>query len=325
MKNFLIINTSFFGDILLTGPLCRNIKAVFPDSHTVFIANKPFIDAAHHLDGVDEVIAYDKNGQHHGILGAYRFYQQYRHVFAAGFTAAFVIYGNERGIILARLFGAKKVYAENKGLIRLLLSNKNIDYHGKYRVPERNAILLEQYIHAPVKDLPMIYKPPRIAYDDAVQLLEAAGIDNTDKFICICAVSKKIEKDIPVKICAQLIDKFQSTDYKVLFLGAGSRATKYSGQLRELTTHYIDFTNKTSIAQLAAILQLSAALISVDTGTMHLGLAVDIPVTALFYISDDAHIAKWAPGPNLYKANLLKSNECSPDRVFAATLNIIGK
>ncbi len=325
MKKFLVINTSFFGDILLTGPLCRNIKLAFPDSYIVFIANKPFVDAARYLDGVDEAIAYDKNDMHRGISGALRFYKQYKHNFSAGFSAAFVIYGNERGIILSRLFGAEKIYAENNGLIKLLLSNKKINYHGLSRVQERNSILLEQYTNAPVQNLPMLYNPPPDAYESAGQMLESAGLTSNDKFICICTVSKKTEKDMPVRTCAELIDRFHGTDYHVLLLGAGGRAVEYGRQLTKYTAGYIDLINKTSIPQLAAVLKLSAGLISVDTGTMHLGLAVNTPVTALFYISDMNHIEKWGPDPDLYKAVILKSEKCSPNEIFSTALKIIEK
>lgn len=65
------------------------------------------------------------------------FLSEYKEKFKLGFEAAFVIYGNERGIVLAKLFGAKKVYAENKGIINFLLDNpREIDYHSeqKYRL-----------------------------------------------------------------------------------------------------------------------------------------------------------------------------------------------
>ena len=325
MKKFLVINTSFFGDILLTGALCRNIKLAFPDSYIAFIANKPFVDAARYLDGVDEVLAYDKNGVHSGLKGAFRFYQQYKYNFSDGFSAAFVIYGNERGIILSRFFGAEKIYAENNSLIKLLLSNKKINYHGFSRVQERNSILLEQYTHVPVQNLPMLYDPPLDAYESARHMLESAGLTSNDKFICLCTVSKKVEKDMPISTCAELIDRFHGTDYRMLLLGAGGRATEYSQQLKKCTVDYIDMINKTSIPQLAAVLKLSAGLISVDTGTMHLGLAVNTPVTALFYINDAGHIAKWGPDQNIYKAAVLKSEQCSSNEIFNSALKIIEK
>ena len=44
-KIFLIINLSFFGDVLLTNTLCQNIKLSYPDSKIVFLVNKHFYEA----------------------------------------------------------------------------------------------------------------------------------------------------------------------------------------------------------------------------------------------------------------------------------------
>ena len=48
---------------------------------------------------------------------------------------------------------------------------------------------------------------------------------------------------------------------------------------------FINLVDKTTIAQLGALLANCKALISVDTGTMHLGLAVDVPTVCLFLYS----------------------------------------
>ena len=205
MKKFLVINTSFFGDTLLTNPLCRNIKILYPDSHITFIVNKPFVEVATYCDGVDEVVAYDKKGKHHGVKGAWNFYQEYKEKFKLGFEAAFVIYGNERGIVLAKLFGAKKVYAENKGIINFLLDNpREIDYHGKTKVQTKNSILLEQYSKKAIRELPMKFIPPESSYDDIEVLLEGLNIQD-NKLVAICTTSKKKEKDMPLKDCKELI------------------------------------------------------------------------------------------------------------------------
>ena len=53
---------------------------------------------------------------------------------------------------------------------------------------------------------------------------------------------------------------------------------------------FINLVDKTTIAQLGALLANCKALISVDTGTMYLGLAVDVPTVCLFYIHTKTHL-----------------------------------
>lgn len=310
MKKFLVINTSFFGDTLLTNPLCRNIKILYPDSHITFIVNKPFVEVATYCDGVDEVVAYDKKNRHHGIKGAWHFYQEYKEKFKLGFEAAFVIYGNERGIVLAKLFGAKKVYAENKGIINCLLNNpREIDYHGKTKVQTKNSILLEQYSKKAIRELPMKFIPPESSYDDIEVLLEGLNIKDNNKLIAICTTSKKKEKDMPLRDCRDLIQVLKNKGYTLLLLGAGNVAKEYGEELSKIAKDdFINLVDKTTIAQLGALLANCKALISVDTGTMHLGLAVDVPTVCLFYIHTKAHLDAWAPEKSLYRCDVLTEN-----------------
>lgn len=307
MKRFLVINTSFFGDILLTEPLCRNIKRSFPGCSITFIANKPFADAARYGKGVDEVVSYDKKGEHRGIFGALKFYRRYRRRFAGGFDAAFVIYGNERGIVLAKLFGAKKVYADNKGLISCLLDNpRHIDYKGRQKVQMKNSALLEFYTHNPAMDLPMRYVPPQEAYDSLEVKLQHMGLSLADNAVGLCTTSKKIEKDMPPSDCIELIGRLKKAGYMPLLLGAGERARQYAASLKQSgCTGFADMTDMTTIPELGALLAQCRALISVDTGTMHLGLSTGTPAVCLFYISTPQHLAAWAPEPELYRAKVL--------------------
>ena len=78
MKTFLVYNTSYFGDTILTDALCRNLKRLYPESRLVFVSNKPFTDISRYMDGVDEVWTYDKWGIHKGLAGWYKFYKEHK-------------------------------------------------------------------------------------------------------------------------------------------------------------------------------------------------------------------------------------------------------
>ena len=49
-----------------------------------------------------------KKGKHHGLKGAWHFYQEHKEHFKLGFEAAFVIYGNERGINFGQIIWCEK-------------------------------------------------------------------------------------------------------------------------------------------------------------------------------------------------------------------------
>ena len=316
MTNFLVINTSFFGDTLLTGPLCQNIKLVCPEANVIFIVNKPFYEAAKYMKGVDEVLAYDKKGRHKSLLGAWRFYRENRQKLQGKIAASFVIYGNERGIILSKLFGAAKVYADNNGCIRYLLDNGKIKYGPYTKAQDKHSLLLSCYTHKSVAELPMSYKPPLAACAKAVELLESKGIQTETDFVAICTTTKKVEKDMKIDEGVRLLDGLRKLGKVPVLVGAGAVALAYAKALKgKVAEPFVDLTNKTSLAELGAVLQRASSLVSVDTGTLHLGLAVGTPVVAVFYLNSAEHLATWAP-KDFYRHRLMAEGDFSAAKML---------
>ncbi|WP_188400344.1 glycosyltransferase family 9 protein [Sporomusa sp. GT1] len=296
MKKFLVINTSYFGDVLLTDTLCRNIKLEYPDSRIIFMVNKPFYQAAQYLEGVDEVLCYDKKGEHKGIFGILKFLQQYRQNYKDSIDVALVLYGNERGIFIANAFGANTIISNNRGLLHYLFYTQLGEESRQGSVQQNNANLLKTLTKKDVSELPIKYNPPPEAVIYAQQLLQPLLITPGTKVIGLCATSKKVEKDIPVATAVTVIADLNQAGKKVVLMGSGTRAAEYAAELhaRGCST-FLDLTDKTSITQLAGVIQQCAAVISVDTGTLHLTCALSVPLVALFYINDAKHLEKWAP------------------------------
>ncbi|WP_425058566.1 hypothetical protein SCACP_32230 [Sporomusa carbonis] len=296
MKKFLVINTSYFGDVLLTDSLCQNIKIEYPDSWVIFMVNKPFYEAAKYMEGVDEVLCYDKWGKHKGVLGIFKFLKEYRKNYKNEIDVALVLYGNERGIFIAKAFGANTIISDNRGILHYLFSTKTVERNSLGSVQRENANLLKCLTKKDALDLPIKYTPHLEAVTYVQNLFHQLNITRDDELIGLCATSKKIEKDMPVSTAVKVIADLNKAGKKVILLGAGSRAAEYVAQLHAHgCSMFLDLTDKTSIAQLAGVIQKCSAVISVDTGTLHLTCALGVPLVALFYINDRKHLEKWAP------------------------------
>ena len=319
MKTFLVINTSYFGDVLLTNTLCQNIKLEYPDSWVIFMVNKPFYEAAKYMASVDEVICYDKNGKHKGIFGILKFLRQYREHYKNRIDVALVMYGNERGIFIANAFDANTIISNNHGIFRHLFSIKQVDNSNLQSVQQKNANLLKGFTQKDALDLPIKYTPPPEAVAYVQNLLTRLNINPETEIIGLCTTSKKIEKDMPVNTTVQVIAELNKAGKQVVVLGAGSRAADYVAELyRHGCNSFLDLTDKTSIAQLAGVIQKCSAVISVDTGTLHLTCALGVPLVALFYINDRTHIEKWAPAK--YYPHVLLSGEITVENIKDALI-----
>ena len=64
---------------------------------------------------------------------------------------------------------------------------------------------------------------------------------------------------------------------------------------------------------MAQVLRNCKGLISVDTGTMHLGYANNVPTVCVFYVQDN--IKAWAPNPEIYPHTILPTN-LSSDGIY---------
>lgn len=319
MKHFLVINTSYFGDTILTSSLCRNIKSAEPDSKIVFIANKPFIDVARYMDGVDEAWIYEKWGKHKGLKGFRSFIKEYKGRY--DFDAAFVIYGNDRGIIMSKILGAKRIMADTKNIfLRVYISLLHIDYKDKIHMQDRHAFLWELYSGKPMESFKMQYNVPAEAKKFVQQKLLAAI---AKPVIALNPVTKNKAKDLKPQTICELADKITAAGMQPAIIGAGQDILDYYTALPEETKEkLLNLINKTTIPQLGALLQSCRALISADTGTAHFALALDVPVVDVFYINNPENLRVWGPKP-CYRHKLIADGDFSSDYIWQQTLHLM--
>ena len=276
-KTFLVFNTASLGDLLLCNPLCQNIRLQYPDSRIVFVVNRTFADVARKLKDVDDVIIFDKKGEHKGILGLIKFIISFKY---KGSCCSFLTYSNIRNYAVALFSGSKRIISHDKNLGRMC---------------ERHSRMLKNYSDKDVENLPMVYVSDGVA-DNKFDFLN-------DKYVAICPVCENTDKDVPAEVTSNLIKELKNRGYKVVFTGLGDYAMNYAKSLNVEESDFLNLIDKTSVDELAYVLKKSVGLISADTGTMHLGCACGIPVVGMFY--RDNTIEKWAPDENIYNSKTL--------------------
>jgi len=163
-----------------------------------------------------------------------------------------------------------------------------------------------------IKNYPMKYNVPYETKEYVNKIL--TGLD---VFVVLCTTSKKIEKDMPINTAIDLIQKLNQKNKKVVYVGVGEKSIKYGERLKKAGCEFMDLTNKTSITQLGEVLAKAELLISVDTGTMHMGCAVGTPTLALFY--DQQSINTWAPKSEIYNSKVFV-NEISAENILNKSL-----
>ncbi len=305
MKNkkvFLIINSYYIGDILLANPLAQNIKRIYDDAYVVMLTPPSMVDVAKYQKCVDDVVVWDRHGEHHGWFNMFKFILSfpYKNIYAA-----FPIYSGDRAIMLAGLLRAKYILGLKKGIIGILLKSKYKIQSNMFQGTQGRVISMlsgitqEKLINCPIKpELPNIET-------EVIKEIEQLH----EEFITLSPTSSNIIKDMPIEDVGSIIE---TSPYKVVLLGKGNSSQVLSENLAKKNyKNLIDLTNKTSYLELAQIINMSKGCISVDTGSLHLACGLNKPTVGVFY---NKHNWGYKPDSDIYPKTFC-SSDLKPDEI----------
>lgn len=297
-STFLVFNTACLGDVLLCNCLIQNIKNIYPNSKVIFIADKTYQDIARYQMGVDDVIVFDKKNLHKGLLGLIKFIKDFPYKKA---DYSIITYRNERNYFISQMLGVKKILvSKNK--------DKNIS------MQEIHAKILTQITDKEVKNLPIKYIVKNESTDKFLNIF-----DSNKKSIALCAISKNTAKDFPITMAVELINRLNKAGYQVILTGAGKKSEDFANELKHWNCNFYDLVNQTTILELAQILKKVDQLISVDTGTMHLGYAVGTKTLCIFFEKNTKKL--WAPSEKVYNNVKIFQNP-NIDEIIEAVQNV---
>ena len=189
-KTFLVINLSYFGDVILTNALCQNIKQQYTDSKIVFLVNKPYYEAAKYQESVDEVLTMDKRGRHKGLIGLVKFVMECGYL--GKIYATFIMYDNDRGILVSYLLGSKiRISGGPTKLVKYLLTHIHTETDGFKSTQDLNANFIKTLTGQTAKVLPIKYET-LVESDLFVQSLKKSFLNK--EIIGLCCISKQKDK-----------------------------------------------------------------------------------------------------------------------------------
>lgn len=291
-KVFVVILLACFGDVILCNSLFQNIKRLYPNSKTIFVVDKPWLNVAKYQKDVDEVVIFDKRGINKGLIGLLKFIMNFPY---KKIDYIFKIYDNFRVDILSLLLNPKKIVGK--------------PYDSTAKVQERHSKLLKSITKENIISYPITY----IATDDIPKHL-IDMIKKDKKYIGLCATSKLEEKDMPLEVAEELVNYLNNSGFEVLFFGTGEKSVNYAQKLISKGCRFINLVDKTTIYQLAQVLKNCRALVSVDTGTMHFGYANGVKTICIF--NNDDYIRYWAPDKKIYPFTFVITKDSLDEEIY---------
>lgn len=318
-KRILVLRMDLIGDLVLSLPVVRSLKHTYPNAEIDLLAIPSSSKVVMNDPDLTEVIAYDPNIWRRPKalfnLQNWREAQALRHrLQARHYDLAVSVFG-PWAAILAVLSGAQRRVGFGRESYPGFMTDSVPGAHwnkGDHLHEVDYCLKLSQAVGANVTSDDRI---PQLnvsfqAQQEIEEMLLQQGIQ-PDRLIVACHVSSNNgqSKRWPIPYWAKMIDQLISNEnMTVVLTGAPNDLPLIETILRRTCEQPVNLAGKTSLTQLAALLERANLVITGDSGPMHITAAVGTPLIAIHGPTDPVK-----SGPVSPLAIVLRSDIwCSP-------------
>ena len=283
----LLVRLSAIGDIVFASPLVAAVRRAWPDAHIAWLAQPECAPLLRHHPDLDEVIEWPfgrwrehwRAGRPLTLLGeAWGAIAELR---ARRFDLAVDLQGLLKSALPVRLSGASE---------RVGLGSREGSPMLMTRVVDKgpgSARIGSEYLHlAQTLGLPLNGFAMAIHYaaEDAVAAEALIAEQRLDAgYAVICPFTTRPQKHWFSERWVELVQRLRAeTGMSVVMLGGPGDRAAAARIAVDAGDALVDLTGRTSLLVAAALIDRSRALIGVDTGLSHMGIAFGRPALLLF-------------------------------------------
>ncbi len=309
--SLLVRATNWLGDAVMTTPALAGVREGLPDARIVLLAKPLVAELFRHHPDVDEVIVYERPGRHEGVSGH-------------------LLLGRE--LRRRRFDGA--LLLQNAFDAALLAFLGRIPERAGYPTDGRRILLT-----LPVPLTPGILERHEVEY--YLCLLDGLGIPRPVPASLKLAVTEEEKEAMATRLASFGIergapivainpgaaygsakrwypDRFASVaealsgewGMKVVVLGTAAEAP-LAGEIEAAARRgVVNLAGKTTVREMIALLSLSSFLVTNDSGPMHIGAALGVPLVAIFGPTDWRRTSPWTSQAKVVRVEI----DCSPCR-----------
>ncbi len=279
MKRILIVNVNWIGDTLFSTPFIRAVRKTHPDSHIACLTHPRCSEILELNPRLDEIIIYDEDAAHRSLSGKLRLILILR---KKKFDTAFILHRSFTKALIIYLAGIKERigYPTKR---RAFLLTKMVE------PPSEDVHKVEYFLHlAQASGIIPANRSYEFFINDAHRifirdLLRGEGISEKDKIIVLCPGGNWDPKRWPKENFAGLADILsEKCPARIVISGAKKDIALACDIQKTMKTRAVVTAGKTTLKELAALLERASLVIANDTGPMHLAVAMKAKTIALF-------------------------------------------
>ncbi len=309
MKNIIILNLTRMGDLIQSTALFKKIKLIYPESRVKLIISKEFEEIAPFLPYVDEIKPIDVTGLSE-LLKANNFdltidvlkalADMFDGILQVNYDLAVNLSHDEFSVYFLYILNSLKnigisvnregTIISNDEMIAYIFSavkNRKVSVLNLVDLYERtiktNKTQNKQHVNKIYLDTKKIDEEHN--GNKEFEVLKKYGIEESDNIVSFAIGASTELKKWRYDYFAELAKMFLNGDIKtkIVLLGA-NYDVKAGGFIESIVANerLINLTGKTSVADLVYIVRRSNLLITHDTGTMHIGVAVGTKLIVIY-------------------------------------------
>jgi heptosyltransferase-2 len=320
-KNILIRSTNWIGDAIMTTPAVRTIRGNFPEATITMLAHGWMADVFASSPHVDEMFIYDKHGRHKGVLGMLRLARELR---AKKFDCAFLLQNAFEAAFITFLAGIPiRAGYRRDGRAPLLHPGVAI----KKEVRTLHQVHYYQWL---LRDLGLTCGSNELCLSHSI-----ADTQWATEFKQKLSGRKLVginpgaafgpAKCWPAKRYGLLAKTLHEThDVHCVVFGTKADLATIDEICSYGPAFITGLAGKTTLGQAMALIGQCDALVTNDSGLMHVGAATKTPLVAIFGSTDDIATGPYSDNAVVVKTEIpcqpCLQKECKGD--FECMLNI---
>jgi lipopolysaccharide heptosyltransferase II len=272
--NILAVRFSSIGDVLLITPLLRAIRAQYPAARVTVLTKPGFVPLLSHNPNLSRVISLDQRRGLRDLAAELR---------AGRYTHLLDLHDNLRSRMLRLLVpGNWSSYPKHRLARSILIHTKRDLYRDRRPVPER-YFSAATHLGVVPDGAPPDFFLGREAEQAAAAWLEAGRRPGPDQpLIALAPGAAHATKRWPPEYWEMLLQRLINSGSSVVLVGGEEDAALASLLVSGAPGGVLNAAGRFGLQETAALLKHCQALVSGDTGVMHMATAVGTPVLALF-------------------------------------------
>ncbi len=302
-ERILLIRLSSLGDVVLTTPAIRAVRAAFPDAHIAMLVGKRAAPVLRENPHLDEILLFDRTAKDKDTGEMLRVRRILR---SRNFTLAIDLQRKFRTAVLMYLSGASERVGSGA------LATVRVPERGNKHATAHYFDLLEAIGIPAVESKLAIYLTADERTAAAARFAAAGAAPSGIKVGLFPGAGWKLREWMPERFAAvgdRLIERFGAA--VLIFGGPGETAlvARVAARMRGCP---VSFAGALSVRELAASVAECDLFLTNDTGPMHIAAAVGTPTLSLFGPGNHVRFQPLGPAHRMIRHAV----PCSPCKQF---------